>query len=119
MEEPEKAPDEWEAKYNRTIRVVTLGASILAIVVVVTLELIYLFHVKVDVWTAEVKEHFAAIIGLKAAVIVSFIMVVLLRQMEGPIEFEAVGMKFKGAAGQVILWAFCVVVLSLCAKLLW
>jgi len=116
--DPEK-PDEWEAKYNRMLRVVSLGTSLLAIAVVVTLEIIYLFHVDVDVWTGLIREHFSAIVGLKAAVIVSFVIVVFLRQVEGPIEFEAVGMKFRGAAGQVILWAFCVMVLSLCAKLLW
>ena len=53
------------------------------------------------------------------ATILSFALVVFLRQTEGPIEFEGLGMKFKGAAGQVVLWAFCIIVFALCAKLLW
>jgi hypothetical protein len=47
----------------------------------------------------------------------SFALVVFLRQTEGPIEFEGLGMKFNGA--QVVLWAFCIIVFALCAKLLW
>jgi hypothetical protein len=66
-----------------------------------------------------IEQHPLGTIGLFGMAIFSFSIVTFLRQTEGPIEFEALGMKFKGAAGQVVLWAFCVVVLSLCAKLLW
>jgi hypothetical protein len=78
-----------------------------------------LYHTGFDPWQNIFLEHFAATVGVLGASICSFGAVVFLRQSEGPIEFEAWGMKFKGAAGQVVLWAFGIIVLSLCAKLLW
>jgi hypothetical protein len=35
-----------------------------------------------------------------------------------PIELEGLGIKVKGAAWQVVLWALCVITFALCAKLL-
>jgi hypothetical protein len=81
--------------------------------------ILFIFHVGFDFWKDLVKEHFPGTIGLMGATILSFALVVFLRQTEGPIEFEGLGMKFKGAAGQVVLWAFCVIVFALCAKFLW
>jgi hypothetical protein len=63
--------------------------------------------------------HYAAIVGLPAAAAVSFILVVLLRQIDGPIEFEGLGFKFRGAAGQVVLWVLCFLAFSGAIKLLW
>src|SRR5579871_894814 len=56
--------------------------------------------------------HYAAIVGVPAAAAVSFILVVLLRQIDGPIEFEGLGFKFRGAAGQVVLWVLCFLAFS-------
>ena len=53
-------------------------------------------------WQEVLRDHFAAIIGLPGAAAVAFALVVFLRQTDGPIEFEGLGFKFKGAAGQVI-----------------
>jgi hypothetical protein len=82
------------------------------------IQLGFIYLAGLDFWTEIVQEHFAATVGLSGALMVSF-GVVVLRQSEGPIEFEAVGMKFRGAAGQVVLWLLCVAVLTLCGKLLW
>jgi hypothetical protein len=68
---------------------------------------------------APLFDHLVGASGLTGAAIVSFAIVVFLRQTEGPIELEGLGMKFKGAAGQVVVWAFCIIVFALCAKLLW
>jgi hypothetical protein len=38
-----------------------------------------------------------------SSAVASFGIVTFLRQSEGPIEFEALGLKFKGAAGQLVL----------------
>jgi len=58
------------------------------------------------------KAHFAAIVGLPAGAAVSFILVVLLRQTEGPIEFEGLDLQVSwriGAGGNVgrLLLGFC------------
>jgi hypothetical protein len=55
-------------------------------------------------WQTVLKEHFGAIIGLPGAAAVAFVLVVFLRQTEGPIEFEGFGFKLKGAAGQILMW---------------
>jgi hypothetical protein len=65
------------------------------------------------------KDHYAAMVGLPAGAAVSFILVVLLRQTEGPIEFEGLGFKFKGAAGQVAMWVVCFLAFAGAIKLCW
>jgi hypothetical protein len=59
-----------------------------------------------------VTRKFAAIIG-------AFIVVALFRQAEGAVEFEAVGVKFKGAAGQFVLWLVCFLAIAAAIALLW
>jgi hypothetical protein len=65
------------------------------------------------------KDHYAAIIGLPASAAVSFILVVFLRQTDGPIEFEGLGFKFKGASGQVVMWVLCFLAFAGAIKLCW
>lgn len=52
-------------------------------------------------WEAILRDHFQAIVGLPGA---AFVLVVVLRQTDGPIEFDGLGFKFKGA-GQVVMWS--------------
>lgn len=66
-----------------------------------------------------VREHFAAVVGLPMAALLSAFIVVGLRHSEGPIKFEALGMKFEGASGQVILWVICFLSIAAAIKLLW
>jgi hypothetical protein len=70
-------------------------------------------------WEELLRDHFAAIIGLPGAAAVAFALVVFLRQTDGPIEFEGLGLKFKGAAGQVIMWAVCFLSIAAAIKLCW
>jgi len=65
------------------------------------------------------KAHFAAIVGLPAGAAVSFILVVLLRQTDGPIHFEAFTLKFCGASGQVAMWVVCFLAFAGAIKLCW
>ena len=70
-------------------------------------------------WEKVLEEHFAAIIGLPGAAAAAFVLVVFLRQTEGPIEFEGLGFKLKGAAGQILMWVICFLALAGAIKLLW
>ena len=115
---PIEAPD-WDVKFGRILRLTAMISTIVASVTLSGTILLFVYTTGLASWEALIKEHFPATIGLIGASILSFAVVVFLRQTEGPIEFEAVGMKFHGAAGQVVLWAFCIVVLVLCTKLLW
>jgi hypothetical protein len=69
-------------------------------------------------WEKVLAAHFAAIIGLPGAPAVAFV-VVFLRQTEGPIEFEGVGFKIKGAAGQLLMWVVCFLSIAGAIKWLW
>lgn len=64
-------------------------------------------------------EHFAATVGLPSAAIASLCLVVFLESSSGPIEFEGLGFKFKGASGPVVLWAVCFLVMTAAIKTLW
>ena len=66
-----------------------------------------------------VKEHFAAIIGLPSAAIVSLFLVLLLEHYAGTIEFECLYFKFKGASGPIVLWVFCFLAIAFGMWLLW
>ncbi|WP_441242542.1 hypothetical protein [Tardiphaga sp. 768_D3_N2_1] len=70
-------------------------------------------------WEAILENHFAAIVGLPGAAAAAFALVVFLRQTDGPIEFEFVGFKFKGASGQVAMWVICFWAIAGAIKLLW
>jgi hypothetical protein len=70
-------------------------------------------------WDDILKDHIAAIVGLQAAAALSFALVVFLRQVDGPIEFEGLGFKFKGAAGQVVMWIICFLAVTAAIKMSW
>lgn len=66
-----------------------------------------------------VQEHPAATIGVAMSAITAFCLVALLEIARGPIEFKAMGFKFKGASGPVILWVFCFLAMVFGVWLLW
>lgn len=70
--------------------------------------------------SAEVlRDHFAAVVGLPMAGILALWVVTILRSQTGPIEFEAMGFKLRGASGPVILWVVCFLAIALAIRLLW
>jgi hypothetical protein len=106
MDEPAKTSETDDRLVRRAafwfalvVAVLTVGFHVLWLVVIRPTA----FEYSGDV----LKNHYAGIIGLPASAVVSFIVVVFLRQTEGPIEIEGSGFKLiKGATGPVILWAF-------------
>jgi len=66
-----------------------------------------------------VRNHFAVVIGLPMAGILALWVVTILRSQSGPIEFEAVGFKFRGASGPVVLWIACFLSIAIAIRLLW
>jgi hypothetical protein len=63
--------------------------------------------------------NFPAIIGLPLAAVTAFIVVAVFRQSENPIEFEALGFKLKGAAGEIVLWIACFIAIVVGMRVLW
>jgi hypothetical protein len=94
-----------------------------AVLAVIAAALIFGFAVAVTThlrnWEEVLEKHFAAIIGLPGAAAAAFVLVVFLRQTEGPIEFEGLGFKLKGAAGQILMWVICFLAMVGAIKLLW
>ncbi len=65
------------------------------------------------------RQHFAAVVGLPAAGILALWIVTILRSQSGPIEFEAAGLRFRGASGPVVLWVLCFLAIAVAIRLLW
>ncbi len=72
-------------------------------------------------WLLQVlHEHYAATIGVPLSAMSAFCVVLLLRVVyTGPIEMEALGFKFRGASGPVVLWVFCFLAIIFGFWLLW
>jgi hypothetical protein len=68
---------------------------------------------------ALVEKHFAALLGTPAAAATAFFVVTLLKVTSGPIEFEALGVKFHGASGPIVLWILCFGALAAALYFLW
>jgi hypothetical protein len=66
-----------------------------------------------------VMDHLRASVGLPIAGVFAFLVVALFRSTEGQIEFEILTVKFKGAAGPIIMWIFCFLSITLAIRVLW
>ena len=63
--------------------------------------------------------QFPTIIGLPFAALAALCLVLILEAKAGPIEFEALGFKFRGASGPLVLWIFCFLAIVVAIKTLW
>jgi hypothetical protein len=63
--------------------------------------------------------HYAALVGTPMSAVTAFCIVSLLKVTNGPIEFEAIGFKFRGASGPIVLWILCFLAVALGFHLLW
>ena len=65
------------------------------------------------------NDHYAALVGTPMSAVTAFCIVSLLKVTSGPIEFEALGFKFRGASGPIVLWVFCFLSIAAAFHLLW
>jgi hypothetical protein len=75
-----------------------------------------------DSWVVGIfRDHFAVIIGLPLAAMLSFILVVLFEARFDSIEMEAFHgfIKFRGASGPIVLWVLCFLSMAASIRLLW
>ena len=66
-----------------------------------------------------VLDHYAATMGIPCAGLAALCLVVFLKSTSGPIEFELIGMKFRGASGPIIMWILCFLAMVAAIHLLW
>jgi hypothetical protein len=53
------------------------------------------------------------------AAALSYILVTLLPTNSGRVQFQALGIKLSGPAGQIVLWMVCFIVIAAAIRLLW
>ena len=71
-------------------------------------------------WIVETaKAHFAAVIGLSFVALIAFFIVIILEFSFGAIEFEGLGVKFRGASGSIVFWALCFLSMTVAVRLIW
>jgi hypothetical protein len=64
-------------------------------------------------------QHFAAVVGLPLAGVGASSLIIFFTHTSGHVEFEVLTVKFKGAAGPVIMWCFSFLTIAGAIKLLW
>lgn len=67
---------------------------------------------------ALVANHFSGVVIMPMNTMLAALVVIAFRTASGPLEFEGLGFKFKGAAGETAMWIACFVALSLVVKML-
>ena len=68
--------------------------------------IILIFSDDVTSFKLLIENHAPAVIGNPASIVTSYCLVIFLEANSGPIEFEALGFKFRGASGPIVLWIF-------------
>ena len=53
---------------------------------------------------SKIDQQFNVVIGVPVSIAAALMIVLFLRTTDGPIEFEVLGFKFKGASGPIVLW---------------
>jgi hypothetical protein len=106
---------------DRRISQVGFGIALLAVAMVIVGEILNIYWIAHQEWYFKdvLREHSDAIIMLPEAAGIAIGIVVFLRQTDGPVEFEGLGFKLKGAAGQVIMWILTFLAIAGAIKLLW
>ena len=114
MQEEDPRP----SKFREDASIVITGFTVVA-ATVVCLWAVWRISQHQRFWDDFIYDHFAALIGIPAAAGAAFVLVSILRQLDGPIEFEFSGFKAKGSTGQVILWVICFLSFVFAMNMLW
>ncbi|MBB2961905.1 hypothetical protein [Methylobacterium sp. R2-1] len=88
-------------------QITNVGIAVTGLLMVVVLFYALWLNRFDNVVTQLVLKNFPIIIGLPFAFLAAFIVIALLRQGDGPLEFKGFGFEFKGASGEIILWLLC------------
>ena len=117
--------DDAPSHSNKEQRWFRIAISVFAFLALISITAVYLVMLGWDIahraaWMEAVFEkHAEAVLGLPLAALVALCAVLSLQATSGPIEFEGLGFKFRGASGEIILWVLCMIALSFAIKMLW
>ena len=70
------------------------------------------------IWDVIIKQWLGMIV-FPSACFASLVVVMVLDQAAGDIEFSGLGFQFKGAAGPLVIWAMLIIVMAISLRLLW
>ena len=65
------------------------------------------------------QEHYVFFVGLPFAGFLAYFVVGTLENVRGQIEFEILGMKFKGASGPIVMWVVVFLAIVVAMRLVW
>ena len=109
--------DDWEERLRRYL---SWAAVVAVICYAILLFLVFLINGSREPRTTDlVLKHYAAVVGLPSAAAAALFIVLILKAAAGPIEFEAIGFKFRGASGPVVLWVLCFLSIVAGIKTVW
>jgi hypothetical protein len=111
------SPD--DPRVDQLRRWMMLGIALFAVLGIASLFVAVWMNRFDPILTDLVLANFPAIIGLPLAAITAFVVVAVFRQSENPIEFQALGFRLKGAAGEIVLWIACFLAIVIGIRLLW
>jgi len=120
--EPKPLEDEDQRKFRRIFTwvffFVILGMCIITLYFAIKAAFLS-YHGISPQLAAFFEAHFPVTVGLPVAAVVALLLILVLRETTGKLEFEALGFKFRGASGPVVLWVLCYLAITLSIKLLW
>jgi hypothetical protein len=120
--QPEPLEDEHQRKFRRIFTWVfffgILGMCIITVYFAIKAAFLS-YHGISPQLAAFFETYFPVTVGLPVAAVVSLLLILVLRETAGKLEFEALGFKFRGASGPVVLWVLCYLAITLSIKLLW
>lgn len=116
--------EELKTRSENNIHIMRNSAKWMAIGAAIVLGAVYMFWL---IWSlnydsrfiAIMYQHLAAVVGIPGAIITAFVLVNVLEQVSGPIEFSGLGFTFKGASGPIVMWVLVFTALVGGLKLLW
>ena len=60
-----------------------------------------------------------AVLGVPFSAALALAVVLMLRTTQGPVRFRALGLRFDGASGPIVMWVLCFLATSAAIKILW
>lgn len=71
-------------------------------------------------WINELlRDHYVFFVGVPFAGLIAHFLVGTLENTRGKIEFEVLGMKFKGASGPIVMWVLVFLAIIFAIRLVW
>jgi hypothetical protein len=71
-------------------------------------------------WISDLfQKHYVFFVGLPFAGFIAYFVVGTLENVRGQIEFEVLGLKFKGASGPIIMWVVVFLAIVVAIRLVW